>query len=136
MGAYKRYKVIDNVQEPEFAQWVSGLVQKALRKCKVEADTLEIYAISEEHRNQPDIFIKAGDQRFILRIAVFMEIDADGNGDTCAEKIAYSVLAVAEVTAEGEHIYKDNPIAVDTAVIKWDNRLVDEMYEQQRQEVK
>lgn len=136
MGTYKRYKVIDNVQEPEFAQWVGGLVQKALRKCKAEADTLEIYAISEEHRNQPDIYIKADNQRFILRIAVFMEIDTDGNGDTCAEKIAYSVLSVVEVTADGEHVYENNPIAVDTAVITWDNDIVDEMYERLRSEVK
>ena len=132
MGSYKRYNVIDNVQETEFAQWIGGLVQKALRNSRIDADTVEIYEITQEVCNNPHIYIKADQKRFILRILVFMEIDCDNNNETCSEKVAYSLYEVTEVEPNGVHIYRNNPIGVGTAVITWDNAIIDAIYEQER----
>ena len=132
MGKSKGYKVIDTVQESEFAQWVGGLVKKAIRRVNVEADIIEIYAITDGIGDDPCVHFRADEQRFILRILVYMEIAWDSDGDTCAEKVAYALYEVTDLEPNGTHIYTDNPIAVDTAVIKWDNAKVMEMIENQR----
>ena len=131
MGAYKRYKVILNVDEPDYEQWVGSLVQKALRKVKVDADTVEIYAIAPSFKkDDPSVYFRADENRFILRILLYMELESDNNGFTCAEKVAYALYEVDGFDTDGAHIYRDNPIAIDTAIIRWDNDLVDARFEQ------
>lgn len=131
MGTYKRYKVIDKVQDPEFTQWMGSLVQKALRNSKIDADTVEIYSLTQEFRENYCIFFEADTKRFMLRILVFMEIDYDSNNEVCAEKVAYSLYEVTEIAPDGTHIYRNNPIGVSTAVITWDNAIIDAIYEQE-----
>lgn len=119
MAAYKRYKVIDKVQDPDYTQWLDGFVQKALRKGKVNVDSVEIYDIEPSKR----IFLRAGDREFTIRTWNFAPWMYDRDGVLCGEAVDFTLF---------EDVWDDEPgpnglrgghgekIADGTINIMWD----------------
>ena len=125
MGAYKRYKVIDSIQDPNYRQWVGSFVQKVLRKGKIDVDTVEIYDVDGGKR----IFIRMEGREYTIRLWECQPTMYDSSNKVCGENIRYALYEdkwFAVPLSDGSIMYDRLPLAEGCADVKWDNDILRE----------
>lgn len=123
MGAYKRYKVIDSVQDLNYEQWVSNFVQKVLRKGKIEANEVELYDIYCGKR----FCLKIDGTEYFIRAWDYTPYIYDDNNYLCVEKVEYALYKdgwYEMQTANGTFGMHGIPIVSGETTIKWDNEIL------------
>ena len=120
MAAYKRYKVTDLVQNPDYTQWISRFVQKVLRKAKIEVDMVEIIDIWEYKR----IFLRVDGKEYLIRTWEYVPTYQDEDGLICGADVRF-MFSEAQRTyvpmAEGGYMGFFEPIVSGIIPIAWNN---------------
>ena len=120
MGAYKRYKVIDRLQEPDYEQWIGSLVQKALRKGKIDAEEVEIY----DRDRDKAYFLKVDGKRYVLYVWDYTPYTYDSNEQICAESVEYALheqVFIRELKDNCIMCEDGDLVSWGKTIIKWDN---------------
>lgn len=134
MGAHKRYKVIDHVQEAFFTQWIGSYVQKVLRRGKVDADTVEIIALDATKR----FVLKADGKDYVIRNWELIPTEYDDKDRLCGCVLEYTLFDDLDfdlpVCINGTYTFNEGIVSGELP-ISWNNNLLSEDHITYRHEV-
>lgn len=81
-------KIINNVTNPGYVQWISDFVCEVVKDSKLKCKEVVIEDIEESKR----IFILIDGIEYDIRTWNFVPCAADENGLTCAEIVSYTLF--------------------------------------------